>query len=282
MTSIGLNERSWARSHAIPQINPYRLSNEAQSPSSYISLLDQYLALLPHLSPAPIPATLSHPDLHLDNIFVDPETMEIKCIIDWQSASVSEPYFQHSYPPMLSPITFTIKNDDREAIALGEDPEVEKFLRRLPNLCSHYQTLKRKNSPKRWDATHHANRHFLTKFMSSITGSWTRDNGFSLCHDLIAVAKDWENTTPMGIPCPLHFTEEDFISHRRDLQVVAELAQILEQLEQASIIPNGGKVLVDDFDRALEASRSVKAWFVGKGESEKERGLNAKVWPYQT
>jgi aminoglycoside phosphotransferase (APT) family kinase protein len=34
--------------------------------------------------------TLSHPDLHLDNIFVDPDTKRITHIIDWQSAVISD------------------------------------------------------------------------------------------------------------------------------------------------------------------------------------------------
>jgi hypothetical protein len=83
--------------------------------------------------------------------------------------------------------------------------------------------------------------------------------------------------------CPLKFTEDELTCYKRDLKVVADLAQVLEQIEQSGIIPNGGKVLADDYTgkRALEASRSVKEWFVTRMESEKEREFNAKVWPYR-
>lgn len=50
-------------------------------------LLEIYTALAPHLAPTPTSEQLnriSHPDLHLDNIFVDPETYCITSIIDWQ------------------------------------------------------------------------------------------------------------------------------------------------------------------------------------------------------
>lgn len=38
--------------------------------------------------------TLWHPDLHLDNIFVDPESQQITRIIDWQSAAVMPFFYQ--------------------------------------------------------------------------------------------------------------------------------------------------------------------------------------------
>lgn len=128
MASIGINERIWARAHAVPQTNPYNPTDETQSPESYISLLDRYLQLIPYMAPVPTPTTLSHPDLHLDNIFVDPDTMKITCIIDWQSTLVSEPYFQRSYPQMLIPIESPARNDN-EPDATESNPDVDDFLK---------------------------------------------------------------------------------------------------------------------------------------------------------
>lgn len=283
MAAIGFNERSWAQSYAAPRVNPYSLSDEHESPSNYTLLLDQYLQLVQHIAPPPIPATLWHPDLHLDNIFIEPETKEIKCIIDWQSASISEPYFQYSYPPMLTPIILTEIDARNEGEPESRaDPEAENFLRRLPRLSSHYQICKRQSIPQQWAATHNASRQFLTKVVSSVTGSWNRDCGFGLRNDLIAVAMDWAKSESAEVACPLHFTEEDLAHHKQALKIVAELAEVLEQLEESGIIPNGGKVLVDDYERSLDASRSVRNWWVNKGGSKEEQDLNAKVWPYRT
>ncbi|RDL38309.1 uncharacterized protein BP5553_02649 [Venustampulla echinocandica] len=283
MASVGINERLWARTHAVPRTNPYYPTDQAQSPESYVSLLDRYLQLIPYMAPAPAPTTLSHPDLHQDNIFVDPDTEEITCIIDWQSASVSEPYFQRSYPQILTPVESTAKdNDDDGKDGTESDPDVDNFLKRLPRLTNHYQTLTKQRNPQRWALMHDQNRYFLTKVVSSIPGSWTRDNGFGLCHDLVTATIDWEEVAPTGMPCPLYFTDEELTCHNRDLKVVADLAQVLEQLEQGGIIPDGGKVRADDYERALDASRSVKEWFVTRVESERERDFNSKVWPYRT
>ncbi|KAL2368629.1 hypothetical protein RJZ57_006990, partial [Blastomyces gilchristii] len=40
------------------------------------------------------PSVLWHPDLHLNNVFVDPESHEITYIVDWQSAAVVPLFFQ--------------------------------------------------------------------------------------------------------------------------------------------------------------------------------------------
>lgn len=117
--------------------------------------------------------------------------------------------------------------------------------------------------------------------MASIPGSWTQDNGFGLCHDLVAAIIDWENIAPAGMPCPVRFASEELTVQKRELKVVTDLAQVLEQLEQGGIISNGGKVLADDYERALDASRSVKEWFVSMMESEKAQDLNSRVWPYR-
>jgi len=235
------------------------------------------------LAPAPTPTTLSHPDLHLDNIFVHPESKKITSIIDWQTALVSEPYFQQSYPQMLTPVESPSEDDNKdEEDATELNSDMNDFLKRLPRLTTHYQTLTEQRSPQRWALMHDPNHYFLTKVVSSIPGSWKRDSGFGLCHDLVAATIDWEKVAPSGIPCPLHFTDEEIKCHNRDLQVVTDLARVLEQLEQGGIIPNSGKILADDYERALDASRSVKEWFVSRVESERERDINSKVWPYKT
>ncbi|KAF2430751.1 hypothetical protein EJ08DRAFT_611676, partial [Tothia fuscella] len=261
MKSIVTNEKLWAENHAVPRSNSYGPTNGIQSPQGYISLLERYLQLMPYMAPAPTPMTLFHPDLHMDNIFVDPETKKIACIIDWQTTLIAEPYFQPNYPKMLTPIEPSPRDDK-------SDEE---------NAMDHYQALTEQRSPQRWAQMNDSNHYLLTKVISSIPGSWTRDNGFGLCHNLIAATVNWEEVAPPGMPCPIHFTEEELESHNCDLQVAADLAGILEQLEQGSIIPNDGKVLADDYERALEASRKVKEWFVFRVESEKERDTNSKV-----
>lgn len=63
-------------------------------------------------------STISHPDLHLDSIFVDLETNKIISITDWQRVSVSPPLLQRPFPQMLE-----VSGDEA-----GQRTKVEKRL----------------------------------------------------------------------------------------------------------------------------------------------------------
>lgn len=85
--AIAMNELQWAASHARSRMNFHRSIDSPQTPSGYVDLLEKYIALSPYLASLPEPPNrISHPDLHLDNIFVDPDTFRITSIIDWQQA----------------------------------------------------------------------------------------------------------------------------------------------------------------------------------------------------
>ncbi|KAH9204619.1 hypothetical protein DL95DRAFT_495430 [Leptodontidium sp. 2 PMI_412] len=68
-------------------MNYVRSFTEPESPDEMLSLLDRYLQLAPAMMPQPSDDTHSpplwHPDLHLDNVFVDPESKQITHVIDW-------------------------------------------------------------------------------------------------------------------------------------------------------------------------------------------------------
>jgi len=85
-------------------------------PDEVLTLLERYLqlspAMIPHLSPdedihSP---TLWHPDLHLDNIFVDSESKQITRIIDWQSAAVMPFFYQGGIARMFQ-CPWTVADD---------------------------------------------------------------------------------------------------------------------------------------------------------------------------
>jgi hypothetical protein len=94
MMAIGTNEIQWAERYARPHMNYFRTGDASELPQEYLSLWKRYLSLVPHLAsslPRELQSkTLSHHDLHLDNIFVDPDIKIITHIIDWQSTAVSE------------------------------------------------------------------------------------------------------------------------------------------------------------------------------------------------
>lgn len=277
MAAMGINEMQWARAYAKPRINPYRSIETPESPDEYISLLKRYLQLVPYLSPGQFRTSLSHPDLHLDNIFVDPETEKITCIIDWQSASVSEPFLQHDIPRMLIPVGHS---PNEQIIPTSKDSGPKKDSDRTPDLLSHYRFLSRLTNEERCAAINLHNRSLLTEPSSLLKGAWSKNDTFSFRHALIHVAARWEEIAP-GTPCLIQFTSQELELHNDELDLLEGLGEVLRQLQSDNLIPLGGMVPREKYEQALEVNHNVKKMFVDMAETESQRLLFSQIWPYQ-
>lgn len=269
MAAMGINETQWAKTYAKPRINPHRSLEEPESPNEYMSLLDRYLQLVPHLSPPPLRTSLSHPDLHLDNMFVDPDTKKITSIIDWQSASVSEPLFQHSLPRLLLPVGLGTTNGQPDAAP--EEGDAGKYSNRTVDLLNHYQCLTKLKNEQRWTAMNIRNKSLTTELLSSLCGAWTRNDVFSFRHALINIAAQWEEIAPATTHCPLLFTEKELELHSSELELVEGLGEVLHQLQNDNLIPLGGMVLRENYDQALHINNAVREMFVNMADSESRK-----------
>ncbi|KAF1364301.1 hypothetical protein EJ07DRAFT_162122 [Lizonia empirigonia] len=230
LAAIGINETEWTKAYAKPRTNPYRSLEALETPVEYISLLERYLKLVPHLSPGPVQTSLSHPDLHLDNIFVNPDTKQITCIIDWQSATVSEPFFQHKIPRLLLPVG-------------SSAPDATDYGDKTADLFSYYQQLSRHKNEQRCAAMALQNRSLLTKPSSLLCGAWSRNDVLSFRHALIHIAAQWGEIAPAKVSCPMQFTERELELHNEKLELVEGLGEVLHQLQNDNLIPLGGMVL---------------------------------------
>ncbi|TVY85520.1 Altered inheritance of mitochondrial mitochondria protein [Lachnellula suecica] len=278
MAAMGINEIQWAAAYANPQMNPYRSIETPDYPDDYISLLKRYLQLAPYLSPGPFRTWLSHPDLHLDNIFVDPDTKKITCIIDWQSASASEPFLQHSIPRMLIPVDSCSPGERLDAVSAESDAGDSN---ETMDLLSHYRNISRAKNEQRWAAINLHNRPLLTEPTSLLCGAWSRNDIFSFRHALIHVVARWEEIAPANLPCPIKFTEHELMLHNAELELVEGLGEVLHQLQNNNLIPLGGMVLREKYEQASHINQSVKEMFVDMAESESQKALYSRIWPYQ-
>lgn len=109
-------------------MNYYRSCQKQELPEDGISLLMQYMDVASNLVPLSTDESTSanvlwHPDLHLDNIFVDPDTHQITRIVDWQSACVA-PLFYHSNVPRLCRHPRPV----REGWVVSEPPTTTRLL----------------------------------------------------------------------------------------------------------------------------------------------------------
>lgn len=249
----------------------------------YVSLLKRYIALAPYLVPASAkeaPKTPSHPDLHLDNIFVDPNTKKITHIIDWQSTSACEPFLQSGFPQMLAPLNAAVSAGTDDADTEGQQTEKEKRQKEVDALA-YYRSLLRVRSPQRWAALNEKHLLVRTKPVSIVSGCWPREDLFSFRHALIDVIAHWDELVPGGTSCPAGFTDEELELHRSKMEIIQGLSTAMHQLQDENIIPLGDMVRREDYEQAQQLNRQFKKMFVELAEDDRQRELHSKVWPYQ-
>ena len=104
--ALGRNEMTCSKLHASPRMNCHRSCQEYELPDDGLALLTQYMDVASYLIPsstdeAATSNVLWHPDLHLDNVFVDSETHDITSIVDWKSACIAPLFYQSKIPRMF-------------------------------------------------------------------------------------------------------------------------------------------------------------------------------------
>jgi hypothetical protein len=282
ITALGSNEILWTESYAKPRMNFHRSMERPEVPDDYLSLLKRYIALAPYLVPASAkeaPKTISHPDLHLDNIFVNPTAKKITHIIDWQSTSVCESFFQSGFPQMLAPVGASVS--DRINDANTDCRQAGKDKQQNADALEYYQGLLKTKMPQRWAALNEKYLSVRTKPVSLVSGCWLREDLFSFRHSLINVIAHWNELMSGGGSCPAEFTDNEIELHHSEMEIIEGLSTIMHQLQSENIIPLGGMVRRDDYKQAQELNRQFKRMFVELAENEHQRELHSKVWPYQ-
>ena len=165
--ALGMNEIEWATSTARPRMNFHRSMTSPEKPSDYIALIEDYMALSPYLVSYPftkLPNRISHPDLHLDNIFVDPDTNQITCIIDWQQTCVSPVSLHRSHPQML----------ELSAASQSRQGKHES------DLLDHHYTAIKESDPVRWKVLADPFHQVKSNPITMVPGCWDREDLFSL------------------------------------------------------------------------------------------------------
>lgn len=249
-------------------MNYYRSLDDPETPGDYISLLERYIAVAPYITSKTqdLPNRITHPDLHLDNIFIDPDTNRITGIIDWQRASVSPVLFQRVFPQMLE-------------VTRGEADERRQ---REKELLDYYCRAVKVADPLRWEVDDDPCASFKRRLISLVPCCWDHENLFSLRNALIEAIARWDEVTGhRGVSCPISFTDKELLQHQDEMELIEGVSAVMRQLDDASLIPFGGMVRREDYERARQVSNHFKQEFVELAEDDRQRELHARVWPYQ-
>ncbi|GAB1215692.1 hypothetical protein ATERTT37_004884 [Aspergillus terreus] len=248
-------------------MNYHRSLDHPETPDDYISLLERYVAVAPYITSKTqdLPNRIAHPDLHLDNIFVDPDTYRITGIIDWQRASVSPVLFQRVFPQMLE-------------VTRGEADERRQ---REKELLDYYCRAVKLADPLRWEVDDDPCASFKRRLLSLVPCCWENENMFSLRNTLIEAIARWDEIAGhMGVSCPIHFADKELLQHQDEMELIEGVSAVMRQLDDAGLIPFGGMVRREDYERARQVSNHFKQEFVKLAEDDRQKELHARVWPY--
>ena len=269
MATMGINEIKWAKQCARPRINPHRSVDLPEHPKVYISLLERYLQIVPYLSSQDAVRTLSHHDLHLDNIFVDPRSANIACVMDWQSTSIREAYFQQEFPRMLHPVQRIASDKPHDNGKADND-----------DLLQYYRYHTELSDGQWWKDLNFPCRSLLTRPVSTLSNAWETNSVVAFRDSLIDLVVRWGEIAKDGEACPISFSMEELDAHRDESEIVEGLDKILNQLQDESLLPLGGMVRRDRYENYVKLNDHVKEMFVNLAPTESQKDVFSRVWPY--
>lgn len=249
-------------------MNYQRSQEQPETPDDYISLIQRYIGLAADLVRDPLGIEQSnkliHPDLHLDNIFINPQTNRITSVIDWQHIAASPVCLHPLFPQMLEPSGIE-----------------EKEQKRLENqLLQFYLGKLESTEPQRWKILTAPSRSIRVEPILLVPSCWDREDLFSLRNSLITAIAHWPEIRPCDIECPINFTDDELEQHKSEMELIEGLAIILRQLQNEGLIPLGGMVPRDQYGTVQRWNNHFKDEFISLAEDGKQKELHAKLWPY--
>jgi hypothetical protein len=285
---MGANEALWIRTHASPRMNYYRSSQEA--PKEALELLAKYEQVVPFLAPEENTLAamnvLWHPDLHLDNIFVDPATHTITATVDWQSACVA-PMFYHSgvhrafrhHKPVVQGWVVPEKPENFDTLSPDEQKRIDQDLE-SETIHKYYELQTMKRVPLHWDVLENPTVSSLRKPVWLVTGVWENQDLFFLRDSLIELVAKWNEMFGDEIRCPISFSTDELELHAKEAENMDGVGRMLSLFRDEGVLPADGMVQPEDYEIALENCRKYREVFLNAAQSKEEKEIFARIWPY--
>lgn len=273
-------------------MNFYRSSTDPELPEDAMKLLakyDQIASLLAPRSNDGLAAsnTLWHPDLHLDNVFVDPDSYKITGIVDWQSAVVAPLFYQcgvhrafRHHKSVQEGWVMPVKPDNFDTLTPDEQRKVDHDLESA-TLHKYYELQTMKRASAHWDVLQRTSVPMLRKPVWLVTGAWENQDLFFLRDSLITLVAQWNQIFEDGIPCPITFSKEELELHAKEEENMEGVGKMLSLLQDQGVLLADGMVQPEDYANAVENCQKYKEIFLSAAKNEVEKYLYSKLWPYE-
>ncbi|RJE20860.1 Phosphotransferase enzyme family [Aspergillus sclerotialis] len=289
---MATNDMQLVETYGRPRMNYHRSSIEPEVPDELLDLLKRYLKLAPAMAP-PVGSeethlpTLWHPDLHLDNVFVDPGSRQITQIIDWQSAAVMPFFYQCDIPRMVKNPGGVSYNWDIPELPDNYDSldqcEKEKInSARESEICHKYYLAETKDqNPRHWATLGLESVCVRTEPSRLVVNVWEDRDVFFFRQALYSIAEQWEQLCPDSGSCPVAFSKQEIKAHAVEEEGMGNVAEILRIFRDGWGLPPDGMVDAAAFEGIRDAVAEMRDSFLSNADSEAERELFYKIWPYQ-
>uniref|UniRef100_A0A093V3X6 Allophanate hydrolase n=1 Tax=Talaromyces marneffei PM1 TaxID=1077442 RepID=A0A093V3X6_TALMA len=272
--ALSRNERRYLLNNPWAKENHITSTKHQQDPSEYLELIFKYDALQRRMIQPEFnndPCTLSHPNLSLDNIFIDATTTKIVCLTGWQSAVVAPPLLKRPYPTFL----------DSEFQTQSED-------RSQPLPKERYRELVRESDPLRYKRIFSNPREYevLIGPMSSIFGAWDNHGIFSLRESLVSAHKSERINIIKSLQESEQLNPQELRNHAKEKYARQELGLLFnmtQNVQETGQIPIDGRVPTEAFERAQELSERYRQQYINLAAGNKGRmALHGKTWPFDS
>lgn len=142
-------------------------------------------------------------------------------------------------------------------LSASSQPEKGKHER---DLLKFYRNPIQGTDSIRWNVLSDPLSQVMTNPIMLVPGCWDRGELFSLRHALIAIIAHWDDMGHMETPCPIDFAENGQLQHHDEMQILQDIANILQQLQDGGLIALRSIVHPEAYQRAMELNDFFEIW----------------------
>ena len=253
-----------------------------------LQALECYMQLYRHLIPSD--STISkpsawHPDLHIENIFVDPaQPTEVTCIIDWQSTEVAPLFSQARQPYFLDHEGSQVTGLDRPHLPSNFaelSPEQQKTANRLlldQSLCIAYNRWKQSQAPDIWKRFEYQETPAF-ELLQPAASLLVDGQAIYTARIIEHLEADHSFLHGSGLSLPEHVIAEAKLDAEGALRGMEAMSMIRDTI--GSLFPERGCVRPEQYDEAKDALRQYEEQIICMfASTQAERAAWAESWPF--
>lgn len=260
-----------------------------------LNALTCYLELIKFLLPSDESISTSnlwHRDLHVANVFVNPDNpVEITGIIDWQSIELSPLYFQARQPHIIDydgpPVHGLEKPRPPENMQIME-PEAKERANNLyyqQSLCVLYNTLINKLSPRIYASLEFQQTKSFSLLL--LARNILIDGEATYLAQVAELEAIW-NTLPgaaQNSPFPFSFSDKERKTMEANVEGALRGIELMRSIKECigDLFPEQGLVMSEQYDEALNALDQMKEQVIEEfATNQNEREEWEREWPFGT